>query len=295
MMSQYQLLVMSLPVLILVTMSYAPLWGWIMAFQKYSIAKGMTGSPFVGLDNFIKLFHDYRFYNALRNTLAMGAMSLAINFVCAIGLAILLNEVRAALFKRTIQTISYIPHFVSWVVIANIVTLVLSPDHGLLNELLLKAGLEEKPIYFLAKGNWFWVIHSLAALWKELGWNTIIYLAVLSGINAEQYEAAEVDGAGRFRKMWHISVPGLMPTATILLILYSGYIISSGYESQFLLGNGLNMDYSKVLDIYALEYSFQIGDYSYGVAISMFKSVVSMTLVLLINQLARKWSQTRLL
>jgi putative aldouronate transport system permease protein len=293
---QWQLLVMSIPLLMLIfVFNYFPLWGWIMAFQNYKINKGIFGSKFVGFDNFHSLFADGQFYLVLRNTLSMGFLNLIFGFVGAIVLALLLNEVRLTFFKRTIQTITYIPHFVSWVVIANIVVLFLSPDEGTLNVVLEKLGLINEPIYFMAKGQWFWFIHTLASLWKELGWSTIIYLAVLAGVNQEQYEAADVDGAGRFQKMWHISIPGMMPTAIILLTMSLGWIIQSGYESQFLLGNSMVVDYSEVLDLYALRYSFQIGDYSYGVAISMFKSLVSILMVFGVSYLSRKSGYGRIL
>jgi len=291
---QYQLLLMSVPfILILALFSYVPLWGWIMAFQNYSVGKGILGSPFVGFEKFVQLFQDETFYHVLRNTLAMSIMSLISGFIGAIVLALLLNEVRKHFFKRTIQTITYIPHFVSWVVIANIVLITLSPDGGIVNDLLMRFGIIDQPIYFMAKGSWFWVIHTLAGLWKELGWSTIIYLAVLAGVNSELYEAAEVDGAGRFQKMWHISIPGILPTAVLLLILSTGNIIATGYESQFLLGNGLVIDYSQVLDLYALDYSFSIGEYSYGVAISMFKSIVSIILVVGVNAIAKKLTDVK--
>ncbi|WP_217596781.1 sugar ABC transporter permease [Cohnella sp. GbtcB17] len=294
--SQYQLILMSVPFIgVLFVFHYLPLWGWLMAFQKYSIPKGIMGSPFVGFDQFAELLADSRFYQALRNTFAMSGMSLAAGFVCAIGLALLLNEARSMFFKRTIQTIVYIPHFVSWVVISNIVIYLLSPDHGPLNELLAGLGAVGEPIYFMSKEKWFWVIHTLAGLWKELGWSTIIYLAVLAGVNPEMYEAAEVDGAGRFAKMRHISLPSLLPTATLLLILAVGQMLSTGYESQMLLGNSFVMDYSQVLDLYALDYSLSIGDYSYGVAISMFKSVVSIVLVLGVNTIAKRVGQSHVL
>jgi len=294
--SQYQLVLMSVPFVgVLVVFGYLPLWGWIMAFQKYSIPKGIFGSPFVGFDQFAELFKDDQFYNALRNTLAMSVMGLVSGFVCAIVLALLLNEVRLTLFKRTVQTIVYIPHFVSWVVISNIMIFVLSPDYGPFNELLKYLGLIEEPIYFLSKEKWFWIIHTFAGLWKELGWSTIIYLAVLSGVNPELYEAADVDGAGRFKKMIYISFPSLLPTATMLLILAVGHLISTGYESQMLLGNSLVIEYSKVLDLYALDYALKLGDYSYGVAISMFKSMVSIILVLGVNQLAKRLGQSHVL
>jgi len=293
---QRQLLLMTLPLVALaIVFHYVPLYGWLMAFQDFKIVKGISGSQFIGFDHFSQLFQDTKFYLVLRNTLVMGVLNLITGFVGAIALAILLNEVRKTFFKRTIQTITYIPHFVSWVVIANIVTLLLSPDGGAVNELLLKLGVIDKSIYFMAKEKWFWFIHTAASLWKELGWNTIIYLAVLAGVNPELYEAADVDGGGRFRKMWHISVPSLMPTAFILLTLSLGWIIQSGYESQFLLGNSITIDYSEVLDLYALRYSFQIGDYAYGTAISIFKSAVSIVMVFSVAWLAKKTGYGKIL
>ncbi|MDQ8737112.1 ABC transporter permease subunit [Paenibacillus sp. LHD-38] len=290
--SQYQLFLISVPFIgLLILFSYVPLWGWIMAFQQYSPGKGVFGSRFVGFDQFVQLFQDGVFFQVLRNTLAMSLMSLVTGFIGSIALALLLNEVRSRLFKRTIQTITYIPHFVSWVVIANIVMVSLSPSGGIVNELLMKWGIINEPILFMSKGEWFWIIHTLSGLWKELGWSTIIYLAVLIGLNSETYEAAEVDGANRFQKMLHISIPGLMPTAVMLLILNTGNLVSGGYESQMLLGNSLVKDYSQVLDLYALDYSFGIGEYSYGVAISMFKSVISILLVLGVNKIAKKFGQ----
>jgi putative aldouronate transport system permease protein len=292
---QYQLLIMSVPfVLLIMLFSYGPLWGWIMAFQKYKVAKGLWDSPFVGFDNFTLLFQDPQFFNALRNTLAMGALNLGTGFIGAIVLALLLNEIRSRFFKRTIQTITYIPHFVSWVVIANIFGTLLSPDSGAVNDLLIKLGIINEPLYFMAKENWFWSIHTLANFWKELGWNTIIYLAVLAGLNPEHYEAAEVDGANRWHKMRYISIPGIMPTAILLLIISVGWIIQSGYESQFLLGNPVVISRSEVLDLYALKYSTSLGDYSYGVAVSMFKSVVSVLMVVAVNFIAFKTTRNRL-
>jgi putative aldouronate transport system permease protein len=292
---QHQLVFMSVPfVLVGMLFSYGPLWGWIMAFQDYKIAKGVLGSSFVGFDNFAKIFKDDQFFLVLRNTLAMSLMNMITSFVGAIILALLLNEVRKTFFKRTVQTITYIPHFVSWVVIANIFSFILSPDGGMLNTILLKLHLISEPIYFQGKGEWFWYIQTLANLWKELGWSTIIYLAVLVGLNPEHYEAAEVDGASRFRKMWHISVPGLMPTAILLLTMSIGWLINSGYESQFVLGNDVVIEYSDVIDLYALRYSVQLSDYSYGMAINMFKTVISVILVLSVTFLAKKTEQSRL-
>ncbi|MGO4374293.1 sugar ABC transporter permease, partial [Paenibacillus sp. MCAF20] len=181
---QRQLIVMALPFVVLAAIfSYGPLWGWVMAFQDYKIAKGIMGSSFIGFDKFAELFRDEQFYRVLRNTLVMSVLNLVTSFVGAVVLALMLNEVRSTKFKKLIQTITYIPHFVSWVVIANIVMMFLSPDGGMLNELLMGLGIIKEPIYFMAKGENFWIIHTISNLWKELGWNTIIYLAVLVGLN----------------------------------------------------------------------------------------------------------------
>jgi putative aldouronate transport system permease protein len=293
--NQYQLLIMSVPfVLIVLLFSFGPLWGWVMAFQKYKVAKGIWNSPFVGMDNFTLLFQDPQFFNALRNTVVMGVLNLVTGFIGAIALALLLNEVRSRFFKRTIQTVTYIPHFVSWVVIANIFATLLSPDGGVINDLLMKMGLVKGPFYFLGNENWFWWIHTAASFWKELGWNTIIFLAVLTGLNPEHYEAAEVDGAKRWQKMRHISIPGIMPTAILLLIMSVGWIIQSGFESQFLLGNPVVINRSEVLDLYALKYSTSLGDYSYGVAVSIFKSIVSIIMVVAVNMIAYRTTRNRL-
>ena len=160
--------------------------------------------------------------------------------------------------------------------------------------LLMKLHLIAEPIYFQGKGEWFWYLQTLANLWKELGWSTIIYLAVLVGLNPEHYEAAEVDGAGRFRKMWHISIPGIMPTAILLLTMSIGWLINSGFESQFVLGNDAVVEYSDVIDLYALRYSTQLSDYSYGMAINMFKTIISVLLVFGVTFLAKKTEQSRL-
>ncbi len=293
---QKELLLMTLPLAALVIIfNYMPLYGWVMAFQDFKLARGIAGSPFVGLDKFELLFRDEQFFLVLRNTLVMGFLNLITGFVGAIALALALNEVRVRWFKRAVQTITYIPHFVSWVVVANIAYIMLTPDGGLINLLLQGLGLIDEPIYFMAKAHWFWGIHTFFSFWKEVGWSSIIYLAVLAGINPDLYEAADVDGAGKLRKIWHISIPGLMPTAVILLIMSTGWIIQSGYESQFLLGNAIVLNYSEVLDLYALRYSFQIGDYSMGAAISMFKSAVSILMVLAVSWFARRAGGGRLI
>lgn len=283
---------MSLPFIVIVFIfSYLPVWGWLMAFQNYKPGKGIFEQKWVGLDHFAALFADDKFYLVLRNTLAMSFMGLIVGFTIPILFAVLLNELRGSVFKRTVQTISYLPHFVSWVVVAGIVTKMLSTDGGAVNQLLMWLGLIDQPIQFMAQGNLFWYIVTGSDIWKEMGWSAIIYLAAISGIDQEQFEAAKVDGASRIRQIWHITLPSIAPTIAILMIMSIGHLISIGFEKQFLLGNPLVVDYSQVLDLYALNYGLGMGRFSFGTAIGMFNSIVSIILLLLANGAFKKFTK----
>ncbi len=289
MVQQRYLYFMSIPFVIwLFIFSYVPIWGWLMAFQKYKPGKSIMNQKWVGLDNFRQLFSDDTFYLVLRNTLAMSAMGLIVGFTVPVIFALLMNELRGQLFKRTVQTISYLPHFVSWVVVAGIVTKMLSIDGGAVNDLLMSLGLIHDPIQFMAKPHWFWGIVTVSDMWKETGWNSIIFLAAMTGIDQEIYEAATVDGAGRLKRMWHITLPGIRPTIMVMLILSIGNLISIGFEKQFLLQNPLVTDYSRVLDLYALDYGIGMTRYSFGTAIGIFNSVVGVILVLTANGIYKK-------
>ncbi|WP_017814258.1 ABC transporter permease [Paenibacillus shenyangensis] len=286
---QRYLYLMSLPFVIWAFIfSYVPLWGWLMAFQEYKPNRSFFNQKWVGFDQFITLFQDQQFYLALRNTLAMSFLGLIFGFIFPVIFAILLNEVRGMVFKRTVQTVSYLPHFVSWVVVAGIVTKALSTDGGVVNELLVSLHIIDQPIQFMAQGQWFWGIVTASDVWKEMGWSTIIYLAAITGIDQEQYEASRVDGAGRFRQMWHITLPGMRTTIIVLLIMSIGHLVSIGFEKQFLLGNNLVTDYSQVLDLYALKYGLEMNRYSYGTAISIFNSVISIILLFTANGIFKK-------
>jgi putative aldouronate transport system permease protein len=280
---------MSLPFVAWVfVFSYLPLWGWTMAFQKFRPGRGFFEQEWVGFQHFQTLFQDDMFYLVMRNTLAMSFMGLIAGFAVPILFAVLLNEVRHVFFKRFVQTVSYLPHFVSWVVVAGIVTKMLSTDNGAINDLLMWLGVIGEPIQFMAKGEWFWGIVTASDVWKETGWNAIIYLAAIAGISPELYEAAKVDGASRIRQMWHITLPGIRSTIIILLIMSIGHLISIGFEKQFLLGNNLVSDYSNVLDLYALNYGLGMGRFSFGTAINIFNSVVSLMLLFAANGLFKK-------
>jgi putative aldouronate transport system permease protein len=287
---QKYLFLMSLPFVIwLIIFKYLPLWGWTMAFQSYKPGTPFSQQKWVGLQNFTRLFKDEVFYQALRNTLAMSFMGITIGFVLPIVFAIMLNEIKFLAFKKVVQTISYLPHFVSWVIAASLITTMLSVDStGAVNEFLTKTHLIKEPINFLAIPKAFWWIVLAADSWKEIGWNSIIFLAAITGIDMELYDASKVDGANRLKQIWHVTLPGIRSTIIVILIMNIGWLINIGFEKQYLLGNALVMDYSNVLDYYALNYGINLGRYSYGTAIGIFKSVVSIILVFSANKFAKK-------
>ncbi|MBN2221068.1 MAG: sugar ABC transporter permease [Vallitaleaceae bacterium] len=292
---QKELVFISIPfVIYIIIFAYIPIWGWSMAFQNYKLNKTLFEQEWIGLKHFESLFLDDRFIEVLRNTVAMSTINLVLGFTTAIGLALLLNEIKNQLFKRTIQTISYLPYFLSWVIAAGIISTVLSTD-GILNVVLMELHLIKEPILWLSQGKMFWGIVGGSTIWKELGWNTIIYLGAMTAIDPALYEAANVDGAGRFKKMWHITLPGIRPTIIILLILSIGRILEAGFEVQYLLGRGMTMEYAETIDLFALNYGISIGNYSLATAAGIFKSVVSVTLILSANAISKKLGQERLL
>jgi putative aldouronate transport system permease protein len=291
---QHPLVMMSVPFLIwLFIFKYVPLWGWTIAFQKYKPALGFWDQEWVGLQHFRFLFEDERFLRVLRNTLAMSGINLVLGFATAIVLALLLNELRQVAFKRLVQTVSYLPHFISWVVAAGIIQTTLSPD-GIINELLMKAGWIKEEILFLGIPEYFWSIFGAGTVWKDVGWNTIVYLAAMTMIDPAQYEAAEMDGAGRFKRMWHVTLPGIKPVIVVLLIMNIGYLMESGFEPQYLLGNGMNVDYSENLDIFVLKYGIAQSNFSLSIAAGMFKTIVSFILLFAANNIAKRLGEARL-
>lgn len=286
---QKQLVFMSLPFLIhRLIFSYLPLKGWVMAFQNYKPAKGMFDQTWVGLKWFKQLFSDTVFITDIRNTLAMSLINLVLGFVTSIILALLLNEVKNTYAKRFVQTVSYMPHFLSWVIVAGLVQNMLSVESGIVNDMILKLGISDKPIPFLSDTKYFWGIVGISNVWKEVGWNTIIYLAAMSSIDPSLYEACEIDGGGRYMKMLHITLPGIKTTFMMLLIMNIGHILEAGFEIQYLLGNGLVSHVSETIDIYVLKYGIQMSNYSLGTAAGIFKSVVSIILLFIANKVAGK-------
>jgi len=293
---QKELILLSIPFVAYVLLfSYAPLIGWVMAFQKYKPALGFFHSKFVGLDKFKFLFVDNAdFLRVIRNTLAMGIINLVLSFAFAIAFALLLNEVVHRAPKKFVQTVSYLPHFLSMIIVCGILQDALSIDHGIVNDILVKLHILKDPINFFTYKSLFWWIVGFANVWKETGWNSIIYLAAITAINPDLYEAASIDGAGRLRKMWNITLPGIKPTIFILLLINIGNVLNSGFEIQYLLTNGLVQSVSQTIDIYVLKFGISQCDYSLGTAAGIFKSIVSIILIFLANSAAKTAGEERL-
>ncbi|OAX49742.1 MULTISPECIES: ABC transporter permease subunit [Paenibacillus] len=290
---QKWLFVLMLPAFIATLLfSYGPMFGLYMAFTNYQPGGGsflyqFFHAEFVGFQWFEYFFTTGDFYRVMRNTLATSLLTLFFGFPAPIILALVLNEARQGFFKRFVQTVSYLPHFISWVIAANIVITLLASD-GMLNNILVLLGIVKEPVAFLQNGPLFWWIIALSNMWKEMGFSAIMYLAAIASINPELYEAARVDGASRFKQMWHITLPSMRPTIVILAILAVGGILNAGFEQQYLLQNNTVLEYSEVIDIYAYKYGLQNSMFSYGAAVGMFKSVVAFILVLIVNRISRK-------
>ncbi|MBM6996228.1 sugar ABC transporter permease [Paenibacillus sp. DXFW5] len=293
--SQRQLIFMSVPLLAyIILFAYYPVWGWTMAFQNYKPARSFAQQEWIGFKQFKFLFTDDSFLRVLRNTVAMGFINLVLGFITAIILALLLNEIKKIFWKRTVQTISYLPHFLSWIIVTGIVATSLASD-GIINDVLMKLHLIKEPILWLSEGKYFWGVVGASHVWKEVGWNTIIYLAAMAAIDPALYEAADIDGASRYRKMFHVTLPGIKPTIVILLIMSIGHILEAGFEVQYLLGNGLVVDWAETIDIFVLKYGIAQGNYSLATAGGIFKTVVSITMLLLANWMAKRLGEERLL
>lgn len=264
-----------------------------MAFQNYKPAKGLLHSEFVGLEKFQRLFSDATFIRVIRNTLAMGVINLVVTFVMAILFAILLNEIRMKKTKKVIQTVSYLPHFLSWIIVTGILHDALSGS-GIINELLLNLHIIDHSIDFFAHPSYFWPIVAFANVWKETGWNAIIYLSAITAIDPSLYEAAAIDGAGRLGKIRYVTLPGIRSTIIILLLMNVGNVLNAGFEIQYLLGNGLVKSVAETIDIYVLKWGISQGDYAIGTAAGIFKSVVSILLIVIANQAAKRSGEERL-
>jgi putative aldouronate transport system permease protein len=262
------------------------MYGIIIAFKDFNFAKGIVASPWVGLDNFRYMFGLSDFYTVFWNSLYLSLLRLVFGFPFPIILAVLLNEMRNRTYQRVTQTIIYLPHFISWVVIGGILVNFLSPSWGIVNIFFKQIGME--PVFFLADHNYFRPLVILSSIWKESGWESILYLAAMVGINTELYEAASIDGANRFQKMRYITMPGIKSTIVILLILRLGHIMGNGFEQIFVLQNPLNLGVSEVFETYVYRVGLIGGRFSFGTTVGLFTSVIGLIFLLASNQIA-KW------
>ncbi len=282
--------------------NYIPMYGILIAFKKnFFITTPLFSKKFFttpwadhfGFQHFLNFFKDEEFFNVMSNTLGISILKLIFNFTLPIIFALLLNEVRNVRFKKVVQTITYMPHFLSWVVLGGILTTWLG-ESGLFNELLIKLGVLKEGVAFLAYPKYFWAITVISDLWKELGWSAIIYLAAISGIDQEMYEAAKVDGASRWKQIWTITLPSIAPTVTIMFILAVGGLLNTNFDQILVLNNPLNAPRSNVLDIYVYQTAMRGMRYSYASAIGLFKSVIAFILLFIANQVTKKLNDTSL-
>lgn len=289
--NKFKYLLVLLPVIYMLIFAYKPMYGLVIVFQKFRPSAGIDGSPWVGFENFRRFFNDIYFWRLLRNTFSISALSIIFSFPMPIVLALLLNEVKSSKFKRTVQTITYMPHFIAIVVVCSLIK-TFAASNGVINDLIAVFG--GKRTNLLAKGILFYPIYIISDIWQHVGWDSIIYLAALSGIDQEQYEAAKVDGAGRLKQMWYITLPGLLPTISMLLILRLGSVLSVGYEKILLLYQPTIYEMADVISTYVYRKGLLEADFSYSAAVGLFNSLVNIVFLLLSNKLSKKLGQSAL-
>ena len=288
-----ELFLLLLPVIAyFVVFHYVPMYGVLIAFEDFLPRSGILGSEWVGLQNFQKMFSGLYFWPVFRNTLIISFLKLIVGFPMPIILALLLNEVSCGWFKKSVQTITYLPHFIGWVVLAGIVQQVLSPSTGVLNYVITALGGE--PIFFMGSTKWFRPVVVLSSIWRNCGWDSIIYLAATSGIDPTMYEAANLDGATRFQKIWYVALPGLIPTITIMLIFALGGVMNDDFDQLYNMLNAKVLSVGDVIGTYTYRVGLQQMNYSYATAVGLFKNVIALLLVSLSNLFSKKISGSSL-
>jgi putative aldouronate transport system permease protein len=287
---QWDVQLMVIPAMLFIfVFSYLPMYGVLMAFQDYSIFRGFLNSSWVGFKHFEMFFHAPEFWTVMRNTLVISLLKLGVGFQAPIVLALMLNEINNRVFKRIVQTISYLPHFLSWVIVSGFVVSLLSTDNGSLNILLEKLHLIKEPLNFMSMPEYFWAILVTTGVWKEIGFASIVYLAAIAGINPHLYEAASIDGASKVRQIVSITIPSIMPVIVVFSILAIGNLLNAGFEDILLLaGNPVLRDVSDVIDTYVYRVGINNSRFSYATAAGLFKAIISVGLLAGANYLARR-------
>lgn len=289
----YILYLMLIPVLAYyIIFHYAPMYGVTLAFKDFNPKLGILGSPWIGFSNFERFFSGYNFWSLIRNTLGISLYSLVIGFPIPIIFALLLNSLISGKIKKTLQMVSYAPHFISMVAMCGILSIFLHPDTGIINILLEKIGFEA--VAFLSEPKWFKTIYVFSGVWQNMGWDSVIYIAALAGVDYGMHEAAMLDGATKLQRIWHIDIPTILPTIVMLFILRVGSVMSVGFEKVFLLQNALNMEASDVLSTYVYRAGMLNNDYGFSTAIGLFNSAINILLLIIFNKLAKKITQNSL-
>ena len=280
-------LLMILPVILwYLLFRYGPLYGITLAFKEFRLLQGIFGSPWVGLANFERLFKSYNFWNVFRNTITIAALKFVFGFPAPIILALMLNELSAQKYKRVVQSLSYLPHFISWVILTGIFMVILSPTRGPVNTMLRAMGMDS--IYFLGDPKYFQGTLVVTGIWKSVGWGSIVYLAALGGVNEELYDAARVDGCGRWARIWHVTIPGIMPVVTIMLILSVGSLVEDDFDQIFNLLNDAVLGVGDVLGTFIYRQGVTNLDYGYATAVELFRNLISLVLVLGANYFSKR-------
>lgn len=272
--------------------NYWPMYGVQIAFKDFMASKGIWGSPWVGFSHFERFFRSYYFMRLIKNTVGISIYSLAVGFPLPIILALMMNEMNNRFLKKTVQTVTYAPHFLSIVVLTGMVMAFLDVKNGIINQVVQLVGLQ--PVRFMTEPAWFKSIYVWSGVWQNTGWSSIIYMAALAGVDVELYEAALVDGASKLQRLRYITIPGIMPTAVIILILDFGRIMSVGFEKVFLLQNSLNMQASDVISTYVYRSGILGGEYSFSAAIGLFNSIINFSMLLIVNKISKKVTETSL-
>lgn len=275
-----------LPLIYFFIFKYGPMYGVQIAFKEFNFFQGINGSPWIGFEAFREVFTNQEFFKTLRNTLMLNFLDLIVSFPAPIVLAIMLYELNVNWLKRLSQTILYIPHFISWVIIGGIVTQVFGTQSGMINNVLASLGMEAVP--FLTDKTYWLATYLVTGVWQSAGWGTILYLAALTGINRELFEAAEMDGANRFKRIWHISIPGIKTTIVTLLIIQLGNMISIGFERPYVIGNLAVRDYSDVLSTFVYRLGIESGQYTIATVVGLFQAVVGLIFLLIANMTSKK-------
>lgn len=289
----WDLYLLILPVIFyFLVFKYGPMYGLQIAFKDFLVTKGFMGSPFVGLKHFMRFFNSYNFGELMENTVGISLYQLAVGFPVPILLALMVNEARVGWFKKTVQTVTYAPHFLSTVVLVGMLSVFLSPRNGLVNQVIVLLGGE--PIYFMAEAAWFKTLYVFSGVWQNAGWSSIIYMATLAGIDVQMYEAAVIDGASRLKRLIFLTIPCIVPTAVIILIMDIGRIMDVGFEKVFLMQNQLNIGASDVISTYVYTVGITGSQFSYSAAIGLFNSVINFALLIVVNKASKKLTESSL-